>query len=1123
MRRKKRSIRPDVQPEVHTAVRLAVRPAIWLAGTLLLSLTSYGDFQLFAQSVDFVKEVRPIFEERCFACHGALKQESSLRLDSAKLLNKGGDSGTVVDRKNAKNSELILRLVEKDESLRMPPEGKPLTESEVNLIRRWIEQGAVIPANDFAEASPEDHWAFQVPRKIKLGLPTTTDEKPNPIDQLLELARSRKGLNFQSESVSDNLLLRRVYLDLIGVPPTLQEQIDFQNNSRPDAFEDVVDRLLASPQYGERWGRHWMDVWRYTDWYGLGDQLRNSQKHIWHWRDWIVESLNNDSGYDQMVTEMLAADELYPTDLQRLRATGFLARNYYLFNRTTWLDSTIEHTSKAFIGLTTNCAKCHDHKYDPITQVDYYRMRAIFEPHQVRLDPLPGTLDLKQDGLPRVFDAHPDAKTHVHIRGNEKEPDLKNPLTPNVPSFFKYKKFTPVTRKLPVESYLPATQEFVIKDQLLSLDKAIESARAADKAAREELEKFAADSVAEKKVFYNKHPFDSKSYWFHDDFELLDKSKWSFHGGSWNVKDGKLLQTDVGATSRMAQLEEETPTDFLAEVQMSVSGGDMWKSFGLRFDVSDKHSKTVYLSAFSDSKIQISFSENGKTTYPTNALSKIPVNLNQTYTLRIAITGQTINASVDGKHLVSYDFPVPRKAGKIQLMSFDSVASFDSIWIAKLPKNVALFSSKNGQRLTKSQAGKNVELMQAKLTEAIAKREKVQTAIQADIAQAELSHRFAAIKNGGEETPEIAVVKAAQANANFQLAKLNVQRLETEYKLISAAGSEKQKLEKKLVSIDAKTVAAKNLVAKPETRYESVRVSQKGLEGPAEKEKSRNQRFPKISTGRRTALAKWMTDSSHPLTARVAVNQIWMRHLGRPLVDPVTDFGRRAKAPVQQKLLDWLAVELMENGWKMKRIHKLIVTSKAYRMSGKLSHEDRIQQATAEEYYLIRSPIRMESQVVRDSLLKLSGQLKEQLGGPPIDPNRQANSNRRSLYFRQSRDHQHKFIGMFDDADILRCYRRQESIIPQQALTLVNSKLAFQSAQKISQALSAKTRTQDEFIDQAFQTILSRSPSPEEELICRQSLETLDKLAAKQPKNDGRSRANFVLALINSNDFVMIR
>jgi hypothetical protein len=130
-----------------------------------------------------------------------------------------------------------------------------------------------------------------------------------------------------------------------------------------------------------------MDVWRFSDWWGLGDQLRNSQLHMWHWRDWIIESLNSDRPYDEMIRQMLAADELDPEDFSDLRATGFLARNYFLFNRNQWMDETIEHVSKAFLGLTINCAKCHDHKFDPIKQTDYYKMRAIFEPYHVRLGP----------------------------------------------------------------------------------------------------------------------------------------------------------------------------------------------------------------------------------------------------------------------------------------------------------------------------------------------------------------------------------------------------------------------------------------------------------------------------------------------------------------------------------------------------------------------------------------------------------------------------------------------------------------------------------------------------------------------------------------------------------------
>ena len=149
-----------------------------------------------------------------------------------------------------------------------------------------------------------------------------------------------------------------------------------------------MDGLLASPQYGERWGRHWMDIWRYSDWYGRrpSNEIRYSQRHIWRWRNWIIESLNEDKGYDLMLTEMLAGDELAPTDNSILAATGFLGRNWYKFDKNTWLFETVEQTSRGLLGVTMRCARCHDHKYDPITQKDYYQFRAFFEPHAFRTD-----------------------------------------------------------------------------------------------------------------------------------------------------------------------------------------------------------------------------------------------------------------------------------------------------------------------------------------------------------------------------------------------------------------------------------------------------------------------------------------------------------------------------------------------------------------------------------------------------------------------------------------------------------------------------------------------------------------------------------------------------------------
>ena len=176
-----------------------------------------------------------------------------------------------------------------------------------------------------------------------------------------------------------------------------------------------------------------MDVWRYSDWAGYGAEVRDSQPHIWRWRDWIVESLNADKGYDRMVVEMLAADEVAPDDPAALRATGFLVRNWYKFNRNVWLDDTVEHTAKAFLGVTINCAHCHDHKYDPIAQEEYYRFRAFFEPHTMRTDPVPGQPDSAKDGLARVYDASRRQDVRLHARRREAARAGPTPL-PRLPA-----------------------------------------------------------------------------------------------------------------------------------------------------------------------------------------------------------------------------------------------------------------------------------------------------------------------------------------------------------------------------------------------------------------------------------------------------------------------------------------------------------------------------------------------------------------------------------------------------------------------------------------------------------------------------------------------------------------
>lgn len=286
----------------------------------------------------------------------------------------------------------------------------------------------------------------------------------NPIDAFIAAEHEKLGLKPRPEAPRE-VLLRRIYIDLIGLPPTREELLAALNDWSSDWYEKVVERLLADPRYGERWGRHWMDVWRYSDWTGFGAQIRDSQPHIWRWRDWIIESLNEDKGYNQMILEMLAADELYPEDPQRLRATGYLVRNYKLFSREKWLQDTVEHTAMAFLGITLGCAKCHDHMYDPIGQREYYQMRAIFEPHHVRTDKLPASIDPK-GMLVRAYDANLTAPTYFFIRGDDRTPDKSKVMMPGVPEALggHFPKIEPVN--LPPTAWNPEKLPWMIQEAI---------------------------------------------------------------------------------------------------------------------------------------------------------------------------------------------------------------------------------------------------------------------------------------------------------------------------------------------------------------------------------------------------------------------------------------------------------------------------------------------------------------------------------------------------------------------------------------------------------------------------------------------------------------------------------
>lgn len=1072
--------------------------------------------------VVYLRDVKPLLEDKCFACHGGLQQKAGLRVDTVKLLLAGGDRGPVVVAGQSGQSKLIDHISGKKDVKLMPPatDGEPFSAAQVETIRRWIDQGAKGPADEKPESDPREHWAFRPP--VKASLPAVKNlPGGNPIDAFIAAEWEKRGL--RPQPLADNrLLLRRVYLDLIGLPPTRAEFNAFakEYDAKPQvALEAVVDRLLASPHYGERWGRHWMDIWRYSDWWGLGQEVRNSQKHIWHWRDWIIESLNADKGYDHLVREMLAADELYPNDMDRLRATGYLVRHYFIFNRTTWLDETVEHTAKAFLGLTFNCAKCHDHKYDPVRQADYYRFRAFFEPYQVRTDQVAGEMDYAKDGIPRAYDANLDAPTYLFSRGDDRQPMKDRVLRPGLPKLLLWQPLEISPVSLPTEAHAPGLRPHVIENHLKAAQKRIDAARASLAKARSDLA-FAAMTKPDEIAVKKEDP--KNTVILRDDFTTA-ATNWRLGDGEWRTDGGKLRQTFPGEKRSFLEAKSKPPVDFQARVKFNITGGDPYRSVGISFDVAADNEVLVYATAHAGGpRIQVAYKQAASYAYPPEGSRAWAVQLNKPLELGIQVRGDLINVLADGGFVFAYRLPLPRKPGAMQLITYAATVEFRNFELATLPATVSLVSAGKGKEPGSGQKPLTVE--QARAAVHLAEKALASAEISPRVVQATAAADRARFQN--RESAKDLARKATTLERQDAVAKAEEALARAEFDWLRAEPPQKPDMEKKRATARAALAQAQKNLTSPGEAYASLRGAVKTPESNLESEASRLRPFPQVSTGRRSALARWLTDRRNPLAARVAVNHIWGRHFGRTLVPTLFDLGRKGTPPTHPALLDYLAVEFMERGWSMKHLHRLIVTSRVFQLSSTTAGADpKTREMDSENrYYWRMNPIRMDAQVLRDSLLSLGGELDRKMGGPSIPVGDEA-SRRRSLYFVHSNNDSQRFLSMFDDASVRECYRRSESIVPQQALALANSRLTLSAAAKINDLLHQQLGKASDaaFIRAAFEMILAAPPDSEEQAECEQALRELQRLLQGRPDASHRARADLVHALLNHNDCITVR
>jgi hypothetical protein len=337
--------------------------------------------RLAAEPVDYLRDVKPILARHCYECHGPQKQRSGLRLDTAAAALKGGVSGAVILPGKGNESKLIKAVTGAEDVKRMPPKEPRLSTKQIALLKAWIDQGAKAPAHELTRATVK-HWAFVPP--VRPSLPAVKDQAwvRNPIDRFILARLEKEGIRPSPEA--DRItLIRRLSFDLLGLPPTIQEVDDFLADRHSDAYERLVDRLLDSPHYGERWARHWLDLARYADSNGYSIDAPRS---IWKYRDWVIDAFNKDMPFDRFVTEQLAGDLLPNATVQQQVATGF-HRNTP-FNEEGGIDleqfrvesivDRVNTTGAVFLGLTLGCAQCHDHKFDPIAQREYYQFFAFF-------------------------------------------------------------------------------------------------------------------------------------------------------------------------------------------------------------------------------------------------------------------------------------------------------------------------------------------------------------------------------------------------------------------------------------------------------------------------------------------------------------------------------------------------------------------------------------------------------------------------------------------------------------------------------------------------------------------------------------------------------------------------
>ncbi len=931
------------------------------------------------ERVDYVREIKPILARHCLSCHGPTKQESGLRLDAAKLLLRGGDRGAALVAGQPEKSLLYQTLIGKGEVSEMPAEGPKLNAAQIALIRRWIEQGARAPNEEIAHAkNSPTHWAFRPIVRPVVPATKNTAWARNPIDRFVLARLEKEGLS-PSPEAERATLIRRLSFDLRGLPPGWEEVQAFVNDSRPDAYERLVDRMLASPQYGERWGRHWLDLARYADSNGF---TIDGPRSIWKYRDWVIDAFNRDLPFDQFTKEQLAGDLLPKPTPDQLIATGF-HRNT-LINQEGGTDpeqfrieSVVDRTNttgSVWMGLTVGCAQCHQHKYDPISQREYYELFAFFN--------------------------------------NQEEPTFQVPTS---------------------------TQT----QRLKSLDQAI--------------------ALAEKPLKIHDAKFaQGLNAWESQISQQLQTEP------EWTVLKPTELATEKGSVLAV-QDNDAVFVDF--------SGPDT-DTFLVTADLPLNNATAIRLEALTH--ISLPNKGPGRAGNGNFVLSEFEVFQGSSDAKNLAPIklihavadhsqdGHPVTAAIDGNKQ-KLGWAINIKGGKLNV---DREAIF-------FPANA--IATKQGSRVQfrlHQNSGSKYTLGYFRLS--------VSDAPQQSLMLPEPLRRILAKPKAKRSKAEQNQLLAAYQNTDAARKPLADK--------VAQLKSEREDLAKAIP-----TTMILRERAKPRETFIHVRGD--FLRHGAEVTPDVPRVLPPLKSEHefpnRLEFAEWLLDPSHPLTARVTVNRIWQRYFGLGFVETENDFGLQSSPPSHPELLDWLSAEFFgPQGWSMKSLHRLIVTSATYRQSSNL--RDDLKERDPRNRLLARQTrMRIEAEIVRDASLAACGLLSAKMHGPGVHPPQPAgiyvltqqakpwptenglDRYRRAIYTYFWRSSPYPMLVTFDASDATTtCTRRSRSNTPLQALTLANDAAFVEMAQSLALRILAEAPAYPEGrLREAFHLAFSREPS----------------------------------------------